>query len=310
MTFRHPRFVAFLSLTLALCGPLHLAADETEVETALSFNSDGVSIQYAVHGDGEPLVLIHGFAGDDDQWSSYVEPLSENFRIITMDCRGHGDSGKPQNTGAYGPRLVEDVVHLLDHLEISKAHIAGYSMGGMITLAAIERHPDRFISAVVGGYGWAEDPGELERAIRIIASDIENGRGFKSMIETLLPPDTEIPVIQIDMINALLMERNDMKALASAIRSFPQLRPDTDALRTNTVPTLALIGEHDVFVEEVQYMDTYMGELDVDVIEDANHMSTFISPRFYASMEQFLRSHHTSNAPVTITNAPTPTDNP
>jgi alpha/beta superfamily hydrolase len=132
------------------CGNLH-AEDFT-------FDSDGTEIFYSVDGKGQPVVLIHGAGATGAiNWRlpKIVQMLSENYRVITMDVRGHGKSGKPDN-GAVGVAAVEDLRRLLDHLKLDKAHLVGYSMGGMISLKMIAEHPERVQSAVIGGMGWYE----------------------------------------------------------------------------------------------------------------------------------------------------------
>src|SRR5262249_27817382 len=100
------------------------------------FDSNGVRIHYVDSGRGEPVVLIHGFTGTYDRhWRApgVTEALeSAGYRAIGIDCRGHGESGKPSEPAQYGLEMVGDVVRLLDHLKIDRAHIVGYSMGGWI----------------------------------------------------------------------------------------------------------------------------------------------------------------------------------
>ena len=79
--------------------------------------------------------------------------------MIALDLPGHGGSDKPEKPEAYGPQMAEDVVLLMDHLKIKKAHIVGYSLGGMITVKLLTLHPDRVLSATVGGMGWVQDGG-------------------------------------------------------------------------------------------------------------------------------------------------------
>src|SRR4029453_6515858 len=101
-----------------------------------SFDSNGVQIQYVDKGRGVPGVLLHGFTGSYARhWEApgVLDALkTAGYRVIAMDCRGHGQSGKPHDASQYGVEMVHDVVRLLDHLHIDRAHIVGYSMGGAI----------------------------------------------------------------------------------------------------------------------------------------------------------------------------------
>lgn len=101
---------------------------------ANSFESGGTRIHYTEHGDGEPLVLLHGFAVNGDlNWRlpGLQQKLAEEFRVIVPDQRGHGASG---SAPAYGIAMVDDLRRLLDHLGVDRAHVAGYSLGGVVTL--------------------------------------------------------------------------------------------------------------------------------------------------------------------------------
>ena len=123
------------------------------------FDSDGVSIAYYLEGpeEGPPVVLVHGFCSSFQvNWrgSRWVDTLARaGRRVVGLDNRGHGHSGKPHDPAAYGPRMVADVVNLLDHLGIERAAYIGYSMGSNIGLRVLLQHPERVSRAVLGGIG-------------------------------------------------------------------------------------------------------------------------------------------------------------
>ena len=121
--------------------------------------SDGVKIHFMVKGKGTPVILIHGYTGSaEGNWFSngIADALAVNHMVIAIDCRNHGLSDKPQ---PMGPGKAEDVVELMDHLKIPKAHLHGYSMGGGIVGRLMAMIPDRIITAGFGGSGIQEvDP--------------------------------------------------------------------------------------------------------------------------------------------------------
>ena len=123
------------------------------------FDSAGVQIRYVEKGSGEPLVLVHGYTSNlEVAWveTGVLDSLARNFRVIAFDLRGHGKSGKPHSPQAYGVQLGEDVVRLLDHLKIPRAHIVGYSLGAATTAKLLATRPERFLTAVLGGGRWVE----------------------------------------------------------------------------------------------------------------------------------------------------------
>jgi pimeloyl-ACP methyl ester carboxylesterase len=108
---------------------------------------DGARIHYQEKGSGPPLVLIHGYTASTFEWKDVFEPLSQQFRVIAVDLKGFGFSGKPD--GDYTRRAQADlVIRLLDHLKIDRAILCGSSMGGEVSMHAVVGHPGR-VSALI-----------------------------------------------------------------------------------------------------------------------------------------------------------------
>src|SRR5262245_28054830 len=116
---------------------------------------DGVAVSYEDLGHGEPLVLLHGVTESRESWheAGYVEQfMRRGRRLILVDGRGHGRSGKPHDPAAYSGRSrAADVIAVLDHAGIGRAALMGYSMGGVVALAAASCHPKRVGSLIVNG---------------------------------------------------------------------------------------------------------------------------------------------------------------
>lgn len=123
-----------------------------------TFQCGTLSIAYIDEGEGDPILLIHGFASNartnwiDPGWVSLLK--REGYRVIALDNRGHGHSDKPRDVASYALRhMVEDARALLDHLAIPKADVMGYSMGARITAILAHTYPERVRSAIFGGMG-------------------------------------------------------------------------------------------------------------------------------------------------------------
>lgn len=125
--------------------------------TKFALGNDEVRIAYEDVGLGEPIVLVHGFASDRVQnWKSpgwYATLAGAGLRVIAMDCRGHGESDKPHDSRAYGETMVDDIAAVMAAAGLNKADIMGYSMGGMLSMGLLMRHPDLVRRAVVAGVG-------------------------------------------------------------------------------------------------------------------------------------------------------------
>lgn len=111
--------------------------------------SNGIHINYTECGSGDPLVLLMGLGADGSKWHEHVDRYQQGFRCICIDNRGAGKSDKPE-MNAYSTRMMaEDTIGVMDHLQISSAHVAGISMGGAIAQHIAISHPERVRSMVL-----------------------------------------------------------------------------------------------------------------------------------------------------------------
>lgn len=271
------------------------------------FDSNGVKIHYIVEGLGEPVVLIHGFTADiDKNWRTgfgvgpdqrgpmIIPTLARSYRVIALDNRGHGKSDKPHDPKQYGSEMAEDVVRLLDHLKINKAHVVGYSMGAIITAKLLATHPDRLLSATLGGHGGIRDSGR-NQFYDELATSLEQGKGFGPLVVALTPPGQPRPSAeQIAAVSARLSSTNDAQALAAVVRGFPGLAVALERLKKNQVPTLALIGELDPLKPGVDSLQGEMTNLKVVVIPGADHVTAVSRPEFIKSLSEFLARHRSA----------------
>jgi pimeloyl-ACP methyl ester carboxylesterase len=201
-----------------------------------SFTNGAVEIAYLDEGEGEPIVLVHGFASTKE--TNWVEPSwittlrGAGRRVIALDNRGHGASSKLYDPAAYhSATMAEDVRALLDHLTVERADVMGYSMGARITAFLTVNHPGRVRSAIFGGLG-----------IRLV-----EGVGLpESIAEALEAPsldDVQDPTGH--MFRSFAEQTgSDLRALAACIRGSRQTmsRAEVAGIR---VPVLVAIGTKD-----------------------------------------------------------------
>lgn len=118
--------------------------------TARQFHLPGdVPIHVTIHpGSGPALLLIHGISGAGDTWDPIIGPFCEHFTPITIDQRGHGESGKPEHGYLYDD-YIGDLDRVLDYLELATPLIMGHSLGGLVTLWWAARHPERAAALVI-----------------------------------------------------------------------------------------------------------------------------------------------------------------
>jgi pimeloyl-ACP methyl ester carboxylesterase len=259
-----------------------------------SFDSKGVKIHYYIEGEGEPVLLIHGFATPAKlQWGTpgIIKGLAKDHRVISFDVRGHGKSGKPTDVDKYGPEMVEDAVRLLDHLEIKKAHVVGYSMGALITGKLLATHPDRLLTATLGGAGVVPAEIKLPPFVEELAESLEKGKGMGPLWRALAPPGKPKPSEDVIRQADLLLVGDNAKALAAVVRSWKSLAVAKAQLKANKVPTLALIGSDDPLKESVELIKDDLANLKIVTIPDTDHITAFASPKFVEALRKFLAEH-------------------
>lgn len=200
------------------------------------FRHDGIDIAFLDQGQGEPIVLVHGFASTAQV--NWVHPgwtatlTGAGRRVIALDNRGHGASGKLYDSADYHTaRMAEDVRALLDHLGLERADVMGYSMGARIAAFFASAHPHRLRRAVLGGLG----------------SRLVDGVGLpESIAEALEAPalaDVRDPMGH--MFRAFAEQtKSDLAALAACIRGSRQTltREQVAAIRA---PVLVAVGTKD-----------------------------------------------------------------
>jgi pimeloyl-ACP methyl ester carboxylesterase len=223
-----------IAVTLLCLRPLYCSAQNPDQ----FLDSGGVKIRYVIAGKGEPVVLIHPFAASAEIWEPIIKDLSQNYRVIAMDCRGHGKSDKPHDPKQYGIKMVDDVVRLLDQLEMKKATIVGYSMGGSIAIKMLTEHPDRFRAAIIGGsLGFTRYESEHDEAPRLGPSLLSGMPLSEAMIASA-PADWPKPSPQQREMMKRMDAAQDPIALGAETVSHEGLWVDDVELKSITVPTL------------------------------------------------------------------------
>ena len=201
-----------------------------------TFQHDNVEIAFLDEGEGEPIVLVHGFASNKEvNWVApgWVTTLTRaGRRVIALDDRGHGASSKLYEPDAYNTSLMAgDVRALLGGLGIDRADVLGYSMGARITAFLAMNRPERVRSAVFAGLG-----------IKLV-----HGVGLpETVAEGMLAPSLDaVADPQSRLFRSFAQQtKSDLKALAACIRGTRQtLTPQQVA--TISVPVLVAVGTED-----------------------------------------------------------------
>jgi pimeloyl-ACP methyl ester carboxylesterase len=243
------------------------------------FTHDGVEIAYLDEGEGEPIVLVHGFASNKEV--NWVGPgwvtalLRAGRRVIALDDRGHGASTKLYEPAAYHSAIMaEDVRALLEHLGIGRADVMGYSMGARITAFLALSHPGFVRSAVLGGLG-----------IRLV-----EGVGLPDTIADALeaPSLAGVSDPTAYMFRAFAEQtRSDLRALAACLRGSRQTLSRAEVGRIVT-PVLVAVGSKDPIAGSPEELAALIPGARPLVIPDRDHMLAVGDRAFKAGVAAFL----------------------
>ena len=226
-----------------------------------------------------PIVLVHGFGSNAHvNWvyPGWVAELTRSGRrVIALDNRGHGKSGKLYEAAAYHTtKMAEDVVALLDHLGISRADFMGYSMGARICAFVALKHPDRVRKLVLGGLG----------------ARLVEGVGLpESIADALLAPSLDdVPDQTGRMFRSFAEQtKSDRKALAACIRGSRQTLTREEAASIKA-PTLIAVGTKDDVAGSPHELAAMMPNARGLDVPDRDHMLSVGDKVFKAAVLQFL----------------------
>ncbi|MHC5024300.1 MAG: alpha/beta fold hydrolase [Planctomycetota bacterium] len=243
--------------------------------------------------DGEPVVLIHGgLATAEWQWgeTGLIDALDDDYRVVALDLRGHGKSDKPHDVEAYGNAMVGDVVRLLDHLDVKKAHVVGYSLGGRIVFKLVADHPERVASAMPCGTDAERPDEERLQGLQATASVLLQSRDARPILARF-NIDGALTEEELDREAARLGAMNDFEAVAALLRSVAELTPDRTRLEANAVPTRCVIGADDLNLLAAQQTAEYMASFELQVLDGESHLTAYRDPAFITAIRAFLSEH-------------------
>lgn len=267
------------------------------------FNSAGVRLRYLDTGAGEPIVFLHGFGNTAELWSDnhIVQNLSRNYRVITFDERGHRKSEKPHEAANYGREMGLDVVRLLDHLHIQRAHVVGYSLGGYIVSQLLTLHPERFLSATLiagaGRFNWDSTRAALADTE---ARERERECISRSMIFRLAPPNAPRPSedsLERMSARCLADTTKDRFAFAAIIRSRADQAFSPATAAAVTVPTLAIAGSDDPEKAGLEALVRIRPSITLVIVDGATHegpRGILGRPELLSALRAFLSKHTAS----------------
>lgn len=251
-----------------------------------TFQSGSAELAFLDEGEGEPIILIHGFASNiATNWvnTGWVDFLKlGGYRVIAIDNRGHGQSQKLYDVEDYSaPIMADDVRNLMDHLSIDKAYVMGYSMGARITAFFLMQHEERVAAAIIAGMGLnlirgMGAPGPIAQALEApTLDDVKHptAKTFREFAERT---------------------KSDLRALSACIRSARDKVTSEDLQKIDT-PVLIAVGTNDVIAGSPEPLGEAISGSEVFNIENRDHMSAVGDPQYKQAVLDFLKAHPIDN---------------
>ena len=244
-----------------------------------SFHNGAVEIAYLDEGEGDPILLVHGFASTKNvNWvyPTWVSELKKNGRrVIAFDNRGHGDSGKLYDARDYDiATMAGDITALMDHLNIERADVMGYSLGSRMTAVLARSRPERLRSAIFGGIGIGliEGGGPGENVAKALEADSLDdvtdpvGRTFRAFAD---------------------QTRSDRRALAACLRGSRGLMTKEEAAQIS-VPVLIAVGTSDEIAGSAASLGKIIPGSQVLDIPNRDHMRAVGDKVYKSGVLDFL----------------------
>jgi len=256
-----------LALSIVVTATCLTACQRTQALGATPSSTKGIApindiqVYYEIHGDGPPLILLHGGLGNAGYWDKQIPVLSKKYKVIAMDSRGHGRSTFSEKPIGYA-LMASDVVALMDYLSIKKAHILGWSDGGIIGLDLALNHPDRLKKVIVYGANYN---------LSGVRPDIGESKKFNDYIEkaakdyqTLSPDPSRWDAF--------------MENIGQMWASEPNLT--AEQLGSITVPMLILDGDNDelIYTEHSTEMAGLIPTAELTLVPGAGHFAAWEKP--------------------------------
>jgi pimeloyl-ACP methyl ester carboxylesterase len=244
-----------------------------------SFHNGAVEIAYIDEGEGDPILLVHGFASSKNvNWiyPTWVSELKKNGRrVIAFDNRGHGESGKLYDAADYEIAIMAgDISALMDHLNIARADVMGYSLGSRMAAVLALQAPQRLRSAILGGIGIGL---------------IEGGGPGENVAEALEAPSLEDVTDPVGRTFRAFADqtRSDRRALAACLRGSRRLMTREKAAAIK-VPVLIAVGTSDEIAGSAQALGKVIPGAQVLDIPNRDHMRAVGDKVYKTGVLEFL----------------------
>ena len=283
-----------VSTILAAAVALSACADQTTNVRPLAsapdmvFMNGDVRLRYREGGArrGTPVVFIHGYTRFLEDWFALSDSFAQRHRVVAFDVRGFGRSSKSGDQARYGAKMADDVVALMDHLGIDRAHLIGHSMGALIAANVALRYPDRVASASIISAPFYPDSATHARESAPWVRDLQTGVGMRKFLPWLLPG---LPDSAARTMSAETMMQNDSASMVASWQSMGGLAVPAERIRQNNVPAFIAVGGSDPIAPLSRDLARQWPNARFLEVPGADHITVMQRPDVYAGIHTLVR---------------------
>jgi pimeloyl-ACP methyl ester carboxylesterase len=255
---------------------------------------DDLRLRYREIGQGDVVVLLHGFGGNLLGMTDLADFLAARtfgvpgFRVVGLDQRGFGQSSKFDDPARYGSEMGEDVIRLLDHLGVERVHIAGQAMGGLVASYVAIHYPERIATVSIVGAPFFENAEQLWRVFGTLLEDLRRGDGMHEGLRVVFPTWSDD---ERRAFGDALLANNDAGALIAALQSFDRILVGRRGAESARVPALIVAGTDDPLMAQARDLAAWWPNARLVEVQDADHLHVIQRPELLDA----VRAHAQSN---------------
>jgi len=249
------------------------------------FTRDSARLRYREAGQGDAVVILHGYTQRLELVKDLADSLSGSYRVIVLDERGFGESTKFGDPARYGRAFGDDVIALLDQLQIPKAHLIGHSMGASIAADVALRYPSRTASISLLAGPFFPDSAAFTKAAAPYLASLKRGDGLKSFVMWLVPG---IPDSMAADLNRQLLAANDSSVLVAVLSGMGGLTVPKGARPDSAIRVLIAVGDTDPLLPQSRALKAQWPSATLLEAAGANHFDVITRGEVVAAIRALI----------------------
>lgn len=253
----------------------------------------GFDLAFQDRGEGEEtVILLHGFCGSSAYWQEVV-PLLDSSRVITIDLRGHGQSGISDSAFSIED-LAKDIHYFMDQKQLDNVYLFGHSLGGYVTLAAAELYGEKLKGfGLIHSTTLADSDEAKENRLKSI--EVIKEEGISTFVNDLAPklfnPDKMDDLTdEIQLTKDIGYETSPIGAIET-LKAMRNRTDRSDIVKNSSIPVLLVAGEHDQIIPKEKVFQEESSHTHTKVLTQSGHMGLFEEPEQIAyTLKEFINS--------------------